>query len=220
MLIDGFLAQPLSGAEIEARSLALIDALCPDHGLDAAAWAVARRLVHTSGDPAIVADLRFGSGWLDAGRAALAAGAPILCDARMVQAGISLARLRRVNPAYGPGHLHCRVDDAAVAAQASQQGLPRALFAMRALRPLLPGAICCLGNAPVGLMELSRLIAVEGLRPALVIAMPVGFVHVVESKEELMTLGVPYIAIRGRRGGSPCAVAALHALCQLCEAAP
>jgi precorrin isomerase len=214
MLIHDLLARPLSGPDIEDRSLAIIDGLCPQHGFAPAEWLVAKRLVHTTGDPTIIRDLRFSPGWLAAGAAALRAGAVITTDAKMVRSGLSLARLRALNPGYGPGHLHCHVDDPAVAAEAKAAGLPRSLYAVRAGRAVLDGAICCFGNAPVGLMELSRLIAEEGVRPALVIAMPVGFVHVVESKDELMTLGIPAIAIAGRRGGSPLAVATIHALCQ------
>lgn len=217
MLIHDLLAKPLSGPDIEDRSMAIIDGLCPNHGFSPAEWLVAKRLVHTTGDPTIIRDLRFSPGWLAAGAAALRAGAAITSDARMVKSGISLPRLRRLNASYGPGHLHCHVDDPVVAAEAQAAGLPRSLFAVRAARAVLPGAICCFGNAPVGLMELSRLIAEEGVRPALVLAMPVGFVHVVESKDELMTLGVPYIAIVGRRGGSPLAVATIHALCLAAE---
>lgn len=213
MLIHDLLARPLSGPDIEERSMAIIDDLCAGHGLAPAEWLVAKRLVHTTGDPAIIRDLRFSPGWLAAGAAALRAGAAITSDAKMVRSGISLARLRELNPGYGPGHLHCHVDDPAVAAEAKAAGLPRSLYAVRAARALLDGAICCFGNAPVGLMELSRLIAEEGVRPALVIAMPVGFVHVVESKDELMGLGIPFIAVAGRRGGSPLAVATIHALC-------
>ncbi len=86
---------------------------------------------------------------------------------------------------------------------------------MRKAREFLDGGIAVFGNAPVALLELNRLIMEEGISPALVIAMPVGFVHVTESKEELMSLRAPYIAIAGRRGGSPLAVATLHALCSL-----
>jgi cobalt/nickel transport system ATP-binding protein/precorrin-8X/cobalt-precorrin-8 methylmutase len=213
MLMHDLLARPLSGPDIEDRSMAIIDQLCAGHRFDQAQWLVAKRLVHTTGDPSIIDDLRFSPDWLEAGARALRAGAPITSDAKMVRSGISLARLRELNPGYGPGHLHCHVDDPAVAAEARATGLPRSLYAVRAARALLDGAICCFGNAPVGLMELSRLIVEEGVRPALVIGMPVGFVHVVESKDELMSLGVPWIAIAGRRGGSPLAVATIHALC-------
>ncbi len=80
---------------------------------------------------------------------------------------------------------------------------------------MLQGGIAVFGNAPVALMELNRFIMEEGIKPAIVIAMPVGFVHVSESKEELMSLDVPYIAVAGRRGGSPLAVSTVHALCSL-----
>lgn len=217
MLIHDLLARPLSGPDIEERSMAIIDGLCPQHGFAPAEWLVAKRLVHTTGDPTIIRDLRFGPGWLAAGAAALRAGAPIISDARMVKSGLSLPRLRRLCPDYAADRLHCLVDDAQVAAQAAAAGLPRSLYNIRALKPLLDGAICCFGNAPVGLMELSRLIVEEGVRPALVLAMPVGFVHVIESKDELMALGVPYLAVAGRRGGSPLAVATIHALCLAAE---
>jgi precorrin isomerase len=107
------------------------------------------------------------------------------------------------------------VADEDVVQQALETGLPRSLFAVRKARSILDKSIAVFGNAPVALMELSRLIVEEGVKPSLVIAMPVGFVHVVESKDELMSLKIPYIAIAGRRGGSPLAVATLHALCSL-----
>lgn len=217
MLIHDLLAKPLSGPDIEGRSMAIIDELCRGHRFSPAEWLVAKRLVHTTGDPSVIADLRFSPDWIAAGSAALRAGAPIISDARMVKGGLSLPRLKSLNPAYAADRLHCLVDDPQVAAQAAVAGLPRSLYNIRTLKPLLNGAICCFGNAPVGLMELSRLIVEEGVRPALVVAMPVGFVHVVESKDELMTLGVPYIAITGRRGGSPLAVATIHALCLAAE---
>jgi precorrin-8X/cobalt-precorrin-8 methylmutase len=107
------------------------------------------------------------------------------------------------------------VADTDVAAEASAAGLPRSLYAVRKAKAMLDGGIVLFGNAPVALLELNRMVMEEGIRPALVIAMPVGFVHVVESKEELMKLDLPWIATAGRRGGSTLAVAALHALCEL-----
>ncbi|MGC7880269.1 precorrin-8X methylmutase, partial [Desulforudis sp. 1190] len=94
-------------------------------------------------------------------------------------------------------------------------GLPRSLFAVRMARPILEGGIALVGNSPVALLELNRMIREGEVRPALVVAMPVGFVHVEESKRELMELDVPYICLAGRRGGSTLAVAALHALAML-----
>jgi hypothetical protein len=100
---------------------------------------------------------------------------------------------------------------------ARQSRLPRSLFAIRKAKSILDGGLAVFGNSPIALLELNRLILEEQIRPALVIAMPVGFVHVVESKEELMSLDVPYIALSGRRGGSPLAVSVVHALCSIAE---
>jgi len=105
------------------------------------------------------------------------------------------------------------LDDVARDAQISR--LPRSLFAVGKAKAVLAGGIALFGNAPIALLELNRLIIEENLRPAVVIAMPVGFVHVIESKEELMSLDVPFITITGRRGGSPLAVSVLHALCSI-----
>ena len=133
----------------------------------------------------------------------------------MIRTGISLARLRGVCGFYRSESIICHVADEDVTRKARRSGLPRSLHAVQKAKPLLEGAIVLIGNAPVALMEISRMIIEEGLRPSLVVALPVGFVHVVESKEELMSLGVPYIATAGRRGGSPLAVSVLHALCGL-----
>ena len=142
-------------------------------------------------------------GVFPAAREALGRGSLIYCDSNMIRSGLSLARLRRINPVYGPGKIVCYVADEGVAAEARATGLPRSLLGMRKARPLLNDAIVVFGNAPIALLELNRMILEEGLRPALVIGLPVGFVHVVESKEELLTLPVPFITLTGRRGGAP-----------------
>jgi precorrin-8X/cobalt-precorrin-8 methylmutase len=142
-------------------------------------------------------------------------GRLIYCDSNMIRSGLSLARLRRVNPDYGPEKIVCHVADETVARDSKDLGLPRSLLGIRKARPLLEGAIAVFGNAPIALLELNRMMVEEGLKPALVIGMPVGFVHVVESKQELLTLPVPFIALAGRRGGSPLAVSVVHALCTL-----
>ena len=90
-----------------------------------------------------------------------------------------------------------------VALESRKSGWPRSIFGIRKAKPYLEGGIAVFGNAPLALLELNRMIKEEKVRPALVIAMPVGFVHVVESKEELMSLDVPYITLEGRRGGVP-----------------
>jgi precorrin isomerase len=216
-LIHNLLATPMDGKAIEERSLAIIDQEAAAHSFSADEWAVVRRMIHTTADFAMVDLVRFSPGAIAAARLALHAGKPIFCDSNMIRAGLSLARLQRNHAGYSASMLHCHVADSDVAQQAKEQHLPRSIFAVHKARGMLDGAIALFGNAPVALMELNRLIIEEGLRPSLVIAMPVGFVHVVESKDEVMSLDVPWIAMPGRRGGSTLAVAALHALCMLDE---
>jgi uroporphyrin-III C-methyltransferase len=214
-LIHALLRSPLDGDAIEAQSLAAIDRQAPAHGFSPTEWDVVRRLIHTTADFTMIGLVRFSPGVIDAARRALLQGAPIFADSNMIRAGLSLARLRRMCPDYTGASIHCHVADTDVAAEARRHGLPRSLFAVRKAAPVLDGGIALFGNAPVALMELNRMILEEGIRPALVLAMPVGFVHVEESKQELMSLDVPWISIPGRRGGSTLAVAALHALCNL-----
>lgn len=217
LLAHALSAHPKSGPAIEAESFAIIDSLVPNHP-EGPTWEVVRRMIHACADTAIVSDVEFSEGAVAAGVAALRGCAPIYTDANMIRAGLSLARLRSVCPDYSPDHLKCFVADREVAAQAATEGLPRALYAVRKAAPDLAGGIALFGNSPVGLAELNRLIVEEGLRPALVVGMPVGFVHVVEAKDELLALPVPHIVLRGRRGGSALAVSCLHALCTLAEA--
>lgn len=207
----------MDGDAIEAKSLATIDAEAPAHSFTAEEWTVVRRMIHSNADFSIIDCARFSKGAIGAACEALRQGAPIYTDSNMIRAGLSIARLKRVNSGYRSDRIHCHVADADVAAEASAAGLPRSLFAVRRAEPILDGGIAIFGNAPVALLELNRMVIEEGVKPALVIAMPVGFVHVVESKEELMTLDLSWISMAGRRGGSTLAVAALHALCALAE---
>lgn len=200
---------------IERRSLEAIDREAPGHAFSPDQWNVVRRMIHATADFGLLDSTRFSPDAIPAAVAALRAARDIYVDSNMIRAGLSLARLRRVASGYGPEKIHCHVADEDVATEALAAGLPRSLFAVRKARPMLDGGIATLGNAPVALFELNRMIIEEGIRPALVIAMPVGFVHVVESKRELMALGVPFVAVEGRRGGSPLAVSALHALCSI-----
>jgi precorrin-8X/cobalt-precorrin-8 methylmutase len=214
-LMRVFLEAPLSGPEIEARSMEIIDREAPAHPFSPDEWAIVRRMIHTVGDFTISEAVRFSPDAVEAGIRALHGCRSIYADANMIRSGISLARLRSVCGFYRRESLICHVADEDVTKKALRSGLPRSLHAVQKAKPLLEGAIMVIGNAPVALMEISRMIIEEGLRPALVVALPVGFVHVVESKAELMSLGVPFIATAGRRGGSPLAVSVVHALCTL-----
>ena len=190
----------LSGAEIERESFRTIESECDlREKLPEPEWRVARRLIHTTADMHIADTLTFRNDAIASGLAALRARAPLFCDSKMLRSGLSLARLRALHPGYGPEHLHCYIDDPDVAARAKAEGRTRALCSAEKARPLLDGAI-------------ARYILEENARPALVIGMPVGFVNVVESKQLLGRCPVPHIVLEGRRGGSPLAVATLHAV--------
>ena len=215
--IHEFLAAPLNGPEIEARSFEIIDQEAPVHGFTVDEWQVVRRMIHTVGDFSIMANVVFSPTAIASALAALRAGQPIYTDSNMIRSGLSLVRLRSVCPAYGPESLVCYVSDGEVARLAREQNLPRSLLAVQKAKSFLDGAIALIGNAPVALLEINRLILEEGIKPALVVAMPVGFVHVLESKEEAAESGVPFITLTGRRGGSPLAVSVLHALCSLAD---
>ena len=214
--IHQFFNRPMNGPEIESRSFEIIDREASDRcGFPLDQWEIVRRLIHTTGDIALAASVRFSPAAIASGIAALQRGAAIYADSNMIRSGLSLARLRSVNAGYAADRIACHVADADVAREAVHNGLPRSLYAIRKARAQLDGGIVVFGNAPVALLELNRMIIEDGIRPALVIGMPVGFVHVVESKEELAGLGIPSIGIEGRRGGSTLAVATLHAICTL-----
>ncbi len=214
-LIYGLYDRPVSGEAIEVLSLDTIEREAPPHDFAPEEWQVVKRMIHTTADFGIADQIEFSADSVHAACHALRAGSSIFADSNMIRSGISLPRLRQACPAYSPESIRCHVADEDVAAAARKAGLPRSMFAVRKAQTSLHHGIALFGNAPVALLELNRMIIEDGIRPAFVIAMPVGFVHVTESKEEFVSLGIPYVAVRGRRGGSPLAVAALHALCGL-----
>jgi len=202
----------MTGEEIEAESFRRIEAEAGAHGYGPEEWRVVRRMIHASADFGLLKQVRFLNKPVAAGRAALAARAPIYCDSNMIRTGLSLARLQRINPAYAHADIHCKVAQPDIAAAARERLQTRSLVAMEEALPLLGGAIVVIGNAPLALAALARAIQQDRPTPALVIAMPVGFVHVLEAKALIMALSVPQIVVEGRRGGSALAVAALHAI--------
>ncbi len=212
-LILDFFRRPLSPEEVENESFAVIDREAPAHGFSPRQWLVVKRMIHACADLELARRVRFSVGGVDDAVRALRDCAPIYLDANMARVGLSLARLRSVHPGYGPDRVFCHVADPDVAETAKREGLPRSIFAVRKAKSILHGAIAVFGNAPLALLELNRMIIQEGIIPAFVVAMPVGFVHVVESKQELVSLDVPHLAVEGRRGGSALAVSAIHGLC-------
>ncbi|MDQ7783413.1 MAG: precorrin-8X methylmutase [Desulfomonilaceae bacterium] len=214
-LIHALYENPMSGRDIETRSFEIIDQETGSHRFPPEQWHVVRRMLHTTADLGLMDAVKFSDDAIDAAVVALRYGSPIYADSNMIRTGISISRLRQVCPVYDADRIVCFVADPEVAIEAREKGLPRSLFAVRKARSVLHGGIALFGNAPVALMELNRMIMEDGIRPALVVAMPVGFVHVTESKDELMSLNVPHVAITGRRGGSPIAVSVVHALCSV-----
>lgn len=214
-LIHAIYENPMGGEAIEARSFEIIDHEARSGQFSPSQWHVVRRMLHATADLDLIDVVRFSPDAIDAAVAALRKGRPIFVDSNMIRSGISLARLKKVCPDYDSESLICHVADEDVADQARGSGLPRSVFAVRKASGMLHDSIAVFGNAPLALMELNRLIVEGVVKPAFVIAAPVGFVHVIESKAELMSLEVPYVAVAGRRGGSPLAVSGLHALCSL-----
>ena len=168
------------------------------------------RIVRAEGDPEIARAVRFSPGAVDLAVAAFEAGAPVLTDVRMVEAGIAKTLLKRCGIAT-----HCLIDSPEVAIRAQRERTSRSVAAMRELASYMTGAVVAVGNAPTALLALLDLIDEGQVSPAAVIGMPVGFVACVESKEELIQRSVPYVTIRGRRGGSSAAAATVNALLAL-----
>lgn len=166
------------------------------------------RLVHAAGDPSLARDLVWSEGAAARGRAALAAGAPVLVDAKMVRAGIIGRVLQRRN------RVLCLLDDRRVPALARRLGTTRSAAAVELWRPHLAGAVIAIGNAPTALFHLLEMLEAGAPLPALVLGFPVGFVGAAEAKAALAAsaLGLPFIALAGRRGGSALAAAAVNAL--------
>ncbi|NKN34312.1 precorrin-8X methylmutase [Marichromatium bheemlicum] len=194
--------------DIYRQSFAIIRAEANLSRIPADLEKVAVRVVHACGMPDVVEDLLFSEGAGRAGRAALQGGAPILCDSRMVSEGITRARMPADNP------IICTLHDPRVPELARELGNTRTAAALELWRPHLEGAVVVVGNAPTALFRLFEMLDAGAPRPALILGFPVGFVGAAESKEALAadSRGVPYIALRGRRGGSAMAVAAVNAL--------
>ena len=193
--------------EITRRSFAIVRAEAPLAGVPEDVAELALRLIHACGMPEIVEGLAWGGSPGSAARQALQAGAPILCDARMVDVGITRARLPAGNP------IVVTLDDSAVPRMAKDAGTTRSAAAVELWAPLLGGAVVAIGNAPTALFRLLELLGAGADRPAAIFGFPVGFVGAMESKEALIeaALDVPYLTLRGRRGGSALAAAAVNA---------
>jgi precorrin isomerase len=169
---------------------------------------VAVRVIHAAGTPAIAADLAWTEDLVAAAKGALSAGAPIFVDTKMVAEGIIRRRLPANNQVI------CTLYEEGVPAAAQRLGTTRSAAAVDFWGDHVEGALVVIGNAPTALFRLIERLMDGGARPAAVLGFPIGFVGAAESKEELIKaeLGIPYLTLRGRRGGSALAAAAVNAL--------
>ncbi len=188
------------GDAIYARSFAVIRAESDLAGLDPVEERCAVRMIHACGMVDLMNDIRFSHGFAARAREALHAGAPVLCDSRMVAEGITRKRLPAGN------EIVCTLSATPVA------GTTRSAAALEAWRPMLAGAVVAIGNAPTALFRLLEMIDEGSGIPAAIIGMPVGFVGAAESKDALLETTLPACVVRGRRGGSAMAVACVNAL--------
>ncbi|MFA5809398.1 MAG: precorrin-8X methylmutase [Thermoleophilia bacterium] len=226
---------PIVRHPIEVESFEIIDSLLEPADPEDPEYQVVRRIVHTTGDPSLSRGVNFSPGAIASGVAALATGTNIFCDVNMVAVGIRpTAALRGIDVA-------CLVADPETALLSRREGMTRGAAGVRMAakgyapgdtaagavmggfpgnnvnfaRSGLEGAIVAIGNSPTALFELLRLVDEEGLRPALIVGVPVGFVGATESKEALGASAIPHITLPGNRGGSTVAVAIVNALMRL-----
>ncbi|QXX76222.1 precorrin-8X methylmutase [Methylovirgula sp. HY1] len=195
------------GAEIYRRSFAIIRAEADLARFTEEEEPIAVRIIHACGQVEAAGDLAFSPGAAIAARQALEAGAPILCDANMVASGVTRARLPANNDVI------CTLADPRVPALAAHLGTTRSAAALELWHAEIGGSVIAIGNAPTALFHLLECIDAGWPLPAAVIGMPVGFVGAVESKEALIADGrLPYLVMRGRRGGSAMTAATINAL--------
>jgi len=196
------------GAAIYDRSFAIIRAEADLSGFSAAEAEVAVRMIHACGQVEAAKHFVFGHDLVDAARAALGRGAPLLCDAEMVAHGITRTRLPARNEVV------CALRDPAVPALAEKLGTTRSAAALELWGDRMAGAVVAIGNAPTALFRLLELLDAGAPRPAAILGIPVGFVGAAESKEALAAdhRRTPFLIVRGRMGGSAMAAAAVNAL--------
>ncbi|QFZ18048.1 precorrin-8X methylmutase [Saccharothrix syringae] len=196
------------GAEIYRRSFATIRAEADLDRFPADVARVVVRMIHACGMVDLVDDVAFSPGVVRGAREALLGGAPVLCDAQMVASGVTRRRLPADNEVL------CLLGDPRVPALAEEIGNTRSAAALELWGERLDGAVVAIGNAPTALFHLLDMVAAGAPRPAAVLGVPVGFIGAAESKDALAAnaLGLEYLVVRGRRGGSAMTAAAVNAI--------
>ncbi len=200
-----FMTDPMG---IENRSMEIIRPYLEKLALSEPERLVYSRMIHAAGDPDYANHVALHPQAIAGALAAIERGASIYCDVEMVRTGINRRQLAK----FG-GSVHCLIGDETVAQEAKKLGITRSMVAMRTFGKQLDGNIVAIGNAPTALFEVLRLMKEEGIRPACIVGIPVGFVGAAESKEALVAQSpVPYITVRGNKGGSPIAASVINAI--------
>lgn len=193
---------------IEKRSMEIISKYLTEYNLSEEEVKVYSRVIHASGDPEYAPIIKISEGALTAAKQALSAGCNIYTDVEMVLTGINKRRLAELG-----GQAKCLIADEGVAKMAKELQITRSMAAMRTFGRELDGAIVAIGNAPTALFEVLNTIDEIGIKPAMIVGVPVGFVGAAESKEHLVkTAPVPYITVQGNKGGSPIAASIVNAI--------
>ncbi len=205
-----FIKKPM---EIEQRSMEIIAPHLAGLNLNDAETKVYSRIIHAAGDVEYAPIIRLHPEAIGKAQAALKAGCNIYTDVEMVRTGINKRKLA----SFG-GEVFCRVADPEIREMAEQEGITRSMAAMRAFGKALDGAVVAIGNAPTALFEVLRLVREEGIRPAVIVGIPVGFVGAADSKRELAEQDViPFVTVEGTKGGSPIAAAVVNAIMYLMD---
>ena len=192
---------------VEEASLKVIEEEIGPHHFTPEQLAVVKRAIHATADFDFARNIVFHPIAVEAGIAAIKAGADIVADVQTVEVGISKDRLKK----YG-GSVWCFISDQDVIQKAKKENVTREIVSMRKAAETSDGAIYAIGSAPTALLELIRLIQEGKAKPSLIVGVPVGFISAAESKEQLLSLSTPFITCRGRKGGSPAAAAIIDAL--------
>jgi len=194
--------------QIERTSMSIIEQSLPDlKNFPGVEREIVKRVIHTTGDLGCINLVNISPGAVEAGLNAIRKGFSMLTDVNMLKSGLISGRMDK----FGV-RAHCLISDPEVVLEARENGLTRAMVAMKRGAAMADNGIIAVGNAPTALFELCRMIRDKEAHPALVVGTPVGFVGAAESKEMLMETGVPYITMPGTRGGSTVAASIVNAL--------
>jgi len=196
--------------EIEPESFRIILKELGAHSFSPQELPIVQRVIHATADFEYARLLAFSPTAIQDGLRALRGGCRVLTDVQMTAVGVSQAHLQRFSCS-----VRCAIREPETLSLAHAEGVTRSTAAIRRMAGDIPGAIVAIGNAPTALFELLRLAQSDGLKPALVVGAPVGFVNAAESKTALLEGDLPYITVRGRKGGSTVAAAILNALLRL-----